>query len=309
MDVSIIIVNYNNFDLLTTCLESLKKQTLNLSYEVIVVDNNSTEGYVEEHLKNCPNVILIKNEKNLGYASANNIGAKTASGKYLLILNNDVVFIENAIQKVFQFAEQQKEEVIIGCKLLNEDMSLQVSVSTFPSIWNIFTESLFMYKIFPKSRFFNKYYLNYNDIQKIIEVDVVKGAFLFCSRKTFNELKGFDERFYFYSEETDYCYRFKQKAGKVIYYPETSLIHLGGATTDKNLWFKYKNQTIAHIQWYQKCFHGVGFVIVLFSHYIGLLLRGLLYLVGGLLSMNKNLIIKSYYFFKRIFVYPKNVFN
>ncbi len=309
IDVSVIIVNYNLLDVLNNCLRSLENLTQGIDYEIIIIDNGSTTGNIEDVTGKYKNTVLIKYNKNIGFAAANNQGAKIAKGKYLLILNNDVIFIENSIKKVLQYAENLKEEVIIGCKLLNADNTFQISISAFPSVWNSITENYFLYKLFPKSSVMNKYHLNYKNLKGITEVDIVKGAFLFCSKKSYLRLNGFDERFYFYSEETDFCYRFKNEIGKVLYYPDTSVIHIGGATTDKDLWFKYKNQTIGRIQIYQKHFKGIGFFISVFSHYSGLLLRSILYLVGGIVSFNKSLIKKSYYFFKQIFVYPKNVFN
>lgn len=309
IDVSIIIVNYNLLDILDNCLKSLENFTTGINYEVIVIDNCTTTGKVEDVTCKYKNTVLIKNNTNIGFAAANNQGAKIAKGKYLLILNNDVLFIENSVKKVLQYAESLKEEVIIGCKLLNADNSLQISISAFPNVLNSITENYFLYKLFPKSSVMNKYHLNYKNLTETTEVDIVKGAFLFCSKKSYLSLSGFDERFYFYSEETDFCYRFKNEIGNVLYYPDTSIIHLGGATTDRDLWFKYKNQTIGKIQIYQKHFKGFDFFISVFSHYSGLMFRFILYMVGGIFGLNKSLIKKSYYFFKQIFVYPKNVFN
>ncbi|HKI79601.1 MAG TPA: glycosyltransferase family 2 protein [Ignavibacteriaceae bacterium] len=308
VDVSVIIVNYNGIDLLRGCLSSLEKFTSNLNYEVIVVDNNSTDGDIAEIVNNYQNACLIKNSKNLGYAVANNIGAERAEGKYLLILNNDIIFIENSIKKVFDFVENKSGEVVVGCRLLNKDKSNQVSISAFPTVLNTLTENIFIYKLFPKSKLLNKYYLNYLDIKDTSEVDVVKGAFMFCTKKNYFDLDGFDERFYFYSEETDFCYRFKKGKGEILFYPFTSIIHLGGATTSADLWFKYKNQCIAKIQLYQKHFKGIKFLIAVLSHYLGLLLRSFFYLIGGVISVKKSLIVKSYYFCRQFFVYPKNVF-
>lgn len=307
-EVSIIIVNYNGLTLLDQCLESLEKFTNDVSYEIIVVDNNSTEGNVSAVVNKYKNTFLIENEKNLGYGAANNIGSRRAKGKYLLILNNDVLFIESSIKLIMDFVKKGTREVIVGCRLLNNDSTYQISVSAFPTIWNTVGENFFLYKIFPRSKLLNKYYFNYIELQETQPVDVVKGAFLFFSKESFEKLNGFDERFYFYSEETDFCYRFKKEIGEVLYYPFTSVIHFGGATTDDNLWYKFKNQCIAHIQLYQKHFTGMKFLTVVFSHYLGLILRSIFYLIGGIISFNKGLIIKAYYFFRQIFVYPKNLF-
>ena len=310
IEVSVIIVNYNADKLLRECLSSLIKYTNNISYEIIVVDNCSTQGSVDRVISEFDNVILIKADQNLGYAEANNQGAQVARGEYLLILNNDVVFIENSIEEILNFAKGRDDNVFIGCKLLNEDKTFQESVVDFPTLQNTLMESFFLYKMFPRSKFFNKYSQNYMDAKNPIEVDFVKGAFIFCETIDYKALNGFDERFYFYGEETDLCYRFKnEKNGKVLYYPNTAIIHIGGATTQKDLWFKYKNQTFAKIQFFQKHYHGIRFVTALILHLLGVLLRAPLYFCGGLITFNKNLLIKSYYFTKQLFTYPKNKFK
>ncbi len=309
IDVSVIIVNYNSFHLLDECLDSLFLFNKEIQLDVIVVDNNSTEGDVESITSKYSAVSLIKNDKNIGFAAANNLALKIVKGKYTLFLNNDTVFKNNIIEKVFAFAEAMKQPVFAGCQLLNADITKQESVVDFPSLWNTITENFFLYKVFKRSKLFNKYYQNYNDYHDAIEADVIRGAFMFCPTKQILELNGFDDRFFFYSEETDLCYRFKKSGGKIFFLPDIKLIHYGGETTDKNLWFKYKNQTTGKIQFYQKHFKGFKFLSVIIVHFIGLLLRGVLFTIAGLLTLNMNRIIKGYYFFRQLFVYPKNKFS
>ncbi len=308
IDVSVIIVNYNSFHLLDECLDSLFHFNKEISFEVIVVDNNSTVGDVESITSKYPAVRLIKNDKNIGFAAANNLALKIIKGKYTLFLNNDTVFKNNVIEKVFDFAEAMKQPVFAGCQLLNADMTKQESVVDFPNLWNTITENIFLYKIFKRSKIFNKYYQNNYNYSEPQEVDVIKGAFMFCETATLKKLNGFDDRFFFYSEETDLCYRFKKSGGKIFFLPYVKLIHYGGETTDKNLWFKYKNQTTGKIQYYQKHFYGIRFTAVIFIHFTGLFLRGILFSVSGIFLLKKNIMKKGYYFFKQMFVYPQNKF-
>ncbi len=308
IDVSVIIVNYNSFNLLDECLKSLFDFNHELLLEVIVVDNNSTEGNIESIIKKYPFVQLIKNKSNLGFAAANNQGLNIAKGKYILFLNNDIVFLDDAIKQVYDFAESKKNDLFIGCQLLNKDLSKQESVVEFPGLWNAVTENLFLYKIFEKSSLFNKYYQNYFEYDSPQQVDVIKGAFMFCSANAVKMLHGFDKRFFFYSEETDLCYRFKKLGGEIYFLPDIEIIHYGGESTDKNLWFKFKNQTTGKIQYYQKHFNGWKFGVLLFVHYLGLFLRGIIYPLGGILLFKKSLFIKGYYFVKQMFIYPQNKF-
>lgn len=309
IEVSIIIINHNEPGLLKECVVSLVRETKEVSYEVIVIDNGSTVGNIEQSLSEFPSVKLFKTENNVGFAAANNLGLKHSVGRYLLFLNNDTLFTQNVIKKVIDFAEKLNNPFFVSCQLLNANRTKQETVTKFPSVWNGFTENFFLYKLFPKSRMFNKYYQNNIELTKPTEVDVIRGAFMFCSADAVRKLNGFDERFFFYSEETDLCYRFTKNGGRIFFMPDVSIIHYGGVTTDKNLWFKFRNQTIGKIQFYQKHFRGIRFAAALFFHFAGLLMRGILFTVSGFISFRKTLSVKGFYFFKQMTVYPKNSFK
>ncbi len=272
------------------------------------MDNNSTDCSIDILREFGDNIIIKKNNQNLGFAKANNQGMDLAKGKYLLILNNDTIFIENTLKKILEVSQRLERDFIVGCKLLNEDGTNQVSIVDFENIGNVIGENLFLYKLFPKSKLFNRFHLNYKSIYTITEVDIVKGAFLFCKNETYKALEGFDENFYFYAEEADLCKRLKKRGGNVFFFPETSIIHLGGATTDKIPWFKYKNQCIAKIKFYQKHYSGITFATILSFHYFGIFIRIPLYLLGGIFLLKKNLIVKGFYYFKQLFIYPKNIY-
>lgn len=306
IDVSVIIVNYNSTGLLKNCLASVKEFTTDINYEIIVVDNNSMEGDIDVLLKDYDRVTLIKNDFNRGFGTANNQGVKIAEGKYVLFLNNDTILFENTIKKVFEYAESLTGENIIGCKMLNEDKSVQKSVFDFPTLLNVFTSNFFLYVLFPKSKYFNKYHLMNKEIKKPTEVDVVTGAFLLTNRKTFEALNGFDERFFFYMEETDLCFRYKKNNGKAIYYPETAIIHLKGKSARGESWFKNKYQSISTIKYFQKHFRSLKFLLAVIFHYAGLLIRVPVFIIGGLIMINKDLVKRGFFYLGLFFLYPAN---
>ncbi len=308
-DVSVIVVNFNSTELLKDCLDSIIGFTDNINYEVIVVDNGSDKSDIEHFIKDFENILFIKNKVNRGFGGANNQGAAIAKGKYFLFLNNDTILFENTIKKVFDLAESVPGENIIGCKLLNEDKSIQKSVYDFPTLLNVFTSNFFLYLLFPGSKYFNRYHLMNKGIKEITGVDVVTGAFLFINRKSFETLNGFDERFFFYMEETDLCYRHKQNKGQIIYYPETSLIHLKGKSSSGESWFKNKYRSFATIYFFQKHFHGLKFCLAILFHHIGLLIRSPLFILFGVLSINKEMIRRGFYCFLLTFLYPSNQFK
>jgi len=308
--VSVIIVNYKRNDLLKNCLNSLYQFSTNFSFEVIVVDNESDDDSIVEVTSKFTNLILLRNKKNLGFAKANNQGVKISNGKYLLFLNNDTVFIENTILNVIDYVKTHEDkQLITSCRLLNKDMSTQNSIYELPTLQNIISSNLFLYILFRRSKKMNKYHFEYQQQSKPISTGVVIGAFLFINKSLFENLGEFDERFYFYAEEMDLCKRLIDRGGEVFYLPQFKIIHLGGATTDNVKWFKYKNQTIAYLQYYQKHFNGIRFSLIIFIHYFGLLIRIPIYVILGLATFRKYFFITGFYHIRQLFVYPKNQFR
>jgi hypothetical protein len=310
MDISIIIINYNSFQILTECLDSIykftDKQTI---FEIILVDNNSNEGDIRHLLWKYPQIKLIVNSENRGFSAANNQGLEIATGKYILFLNNDTFFIEDSISKIIAFLEDVGNDNVIGCRLLNADRTHQPSVVDRDTLGNSLAENLFMYRFFRRVKKLNKYYYSDNEPLQPTKVDIVKGAFILCSKIIVDELNGFDERFFFYAEETDFCMRVVDLGYNVVYFPGTEIIHLGGVATDKNLWFKYKNQSIAKIQIYQKHFKGMEFFLLLTLHFIGMFLRVFVYLGMSVLKLKLDLLKKSFLYLRLLFIYPKNQFK
>jgi GT2 family glycosyltransferase len=197
----------------------------------------------------------------------------------------------------------------VGCRLLNVDKTIQASIVDKDSILNSIGENFFLYKIFKKNKKLNRWYYSQIGLEKPTQVDIIKGAFIFCSHKIINNLVGFDERFYFYAEETDFCLRALSNGYKIWYFPLTKIIHIGGYSTDKNLWFKFKNQSIARIQIFQKHYKGVRFYILTSLHYWGIFMRVGVYFILGLITFNIPLLKKSGYYALQLLIYPKNLFK
>ena len=285
IDVSIIIVNYNSFKLLKACLESIIHHSQGFEFEIIVVDNNSTDGDVEEIINKFENTKLIRNEKNEGFAKANNKGAAICKGKYLLFLNNDTIFVENTLQILLQYLREQKDRILIAPKLLNKDGSIQHSVYRFQTLWLSFTTYFFLYSIFPRSKYFNRYSLMNRGINEITEVETITGAFMLFYREDILALKGFDEDYFFYGEDNDLCKRFRDSGGKIIYYPETKIIHLKGGTS-KTDWFHEKYHTLSVLNLFKKHYSFPKRVLAHILFFTGNLLRGILLLIASLIKFN-----------------------
>lgn len=300
MQLSIIIVNYNAQDLLRACLISVFEHTKAIDFEVIVVDNASTDGSREMLEQRFLNVKKILNSVNHGFAAANNQAIKQASGDYILLLNSDTVVPDEAINKTLEYMRRNPEAGIVGCKLLNPDGTLQPSCRSFPSIWNLFTESLFLYRVFNGTELFGKYYMSFFDHESIREVEVVMGAFMLIRREVFEQVGLFDEDYFMYAEETDFCYRAYKLGYKTYFFPEASIIHIGGGSTHDN----QKSFDLLHsslLLFLHKHFSGIRLFLAVGLKNLGVALRIVTYFVAGLFTFDSSLLKKSRYFFRVLF--------
>lgn len=231
MDVSIIIVSWNTKDILRNCLQSISEQTDRIDFEVIVVDNASTDGSTAMVKKDFPQVTLIENSENRGFAAANNQGIAITKGRYVLLLNSDTIVLDNAISKTVSFADAHPKAAVVGCRVLNPDLTLQPTCFMFPSILNMLLSTTYLYKLFPKSKFFGREQMTWWDRNDTSEVDVVTGCFMLVRHKAIEQVGLLDERFFIYGEETDWCCRFKKAGYKVLFTPFAGIIHFGGQST------------------------------------------------------------------------------
>lgn len=235
IDLSIIIVNYNVKEFILNAIQSIYKAKNNLNLEIIVVDNNSSDGSPEIILNTFSEVKVIQNKTNLGFAKANNQGIKIAEGKFLLLLNPDTIVQEDTFTKLIHFLENHPDVGMCGCKILNPDGSLQLACRrSYPSLWVAFTKITGLSNIFPKSKLFGKYNLTYLDENQTYEVDAISGSFMFLRREVIDKVKGLDEDFFMYGEDLDFCYRIKQAGYKIFYVHNTSIIHYKGESTKRS---------------------------------------------------------------------------
>ena len=229
--VSIIVVNWNTRELLRGCLASVYEHTRVLSFEVIVIDNGSEDGSQEMVREEFGEVRLIANENNHGFAAANNQGMAAARGKYVLLLNSDTVVLDAAIEKTVAFAEAHPEAAVTGCRVLNEDRTLQQTCFMYPSLLNLILSSSYLYKLFPRSRFFGRERMTWWDRNDEREVEVVTGCYMLVRREAIDQIGTMDEQFFMYAEETDWCYRFAKAGWKCLFTPVAQIVHLGGGSS------------------------------------------------------------------------------
>lgn len=234
MDISVCIVSWNTRELLYNCIDSIQKMTSGVSYEIIVVDNNSADGSAKMVKQQFPQCKLIESKNNNGFAKGNNLGLRIAKGKYIFFINPDTVLVTNALYGMFHFMESNKDVGAVGAKLLNQGGSIQFTCArTFPTLFNQFCYFMMLNLLFPKSKLFSTIEMNYWDHRDSREIDCLSGACIFASKNIINKLHGFDEKFFMYAEDMDLCYRIKREGWKLYYLASEEIYHLEGASSEK----------------------------------------------------------------------------
>jgi GT2 family glycosyltransferase len=238
MQLSVIIVNYNVRHFLEQCLLSVRKSIAGLAnpeeVEIFVVDNNSVDESVAMVQEKFPEIKLIANRRNTGFAVANNQAIRQSSGKYVLLLNPDTVVREDTFRKCFDFMEAHPQAGGLGVKMIDgSGKFLPESKRGFPSPFVAFCKTFGLSKIFSKSRLFNRYHLGYLDPGETNEVDVLAGAFMLLRRSTLDKTGLLDEAFFMYGEDIDLSYRIVQAGYKNYYFAGTTIIHYKGESTKK----------------------------------------------------------------------------
>ena len=216
-------VAYDALPWIERSLESVRR------HETIVVDNGSSDGTVAFVRERFPDVRLIEQE-NLGMGAGNNAGMRVASGAYFLLLNSDAWVLGDAIDRLVAFAEAHPEAAVVGPRLRNPDGTLQRSARGFPTLWRLATEYLFLRKLAPRSTLLNAFYGGGFAHDEPREVDWLYGACLLVRRDAADAVGLFDEEFFMFSEETDWCYRFRAAGWTVWFCPDAEVVHVGGAS-------------------------------------------------------------------------------
>jgi len=233
MRLSIIIVSWNVKEDVLDCLRSIRQHPLPEPFEVLLVDNASTDGTERAVREEFPEVSVIANGRNMGFATANNQALIVAKGEYLLLLNPDTIVHPNALDLLVRFMDSHEDVGACGPRLLNSDGTTQSSVRRFPS----FRAALYRHSAFRYLRLFRGAYARFlmKDFghETQIEVDVVKGAALMVRRSVLEEIGLMDEDFFMYYEEADLCYRIKEALWRIVFLPEALITHTGGRSSDK----------------------------------------------------------------------------
>ncbi|MEJ2557926.1 MAG: glycosyltransferase family 2 protein [Anaerolineae bacterium] len=226
--MSAIVVNWNTHDLLAQCLASLLDTIGSLDMEVLVVDNASSDGSQAMVRSRFPDVRLIENRENVGFARANNQATALSRGRYMLMINSDAIATPGAIQSMVDLADAESRAGIVGAQLLNPDGSFQASHTSFPTLWQEFLILTGLGRLL-RGRWYPSRGPTQDRGPQI--VDYVEGACLLVRRQAIEEVGGLDEGYFMYAEEVDWCYAMKQGDWQVWYQPNARIIHYGGASS------------------------------------------------------------------------------
>ncbi|PIE33327.1 hypothetical protein CSA56_12210 [candidate division KSB3 bacterium] len=225
MKLLIALVNYNTTELLVKCLDSLESQHLDVDYRIVVVDNNSPDGGADQIREAYPEVTVLCNSQNGGYAKAVNQAIREFNSDYILLLNPDIEVKPGSLERMLAFMNTTPDAGIIGGKLLNPDGTLQYSCRTFYTLPIILYRRTFLGKLFPNSKILTRHLMQDWDHQSVREVDWMLGACLMIRRNALREVGLMDERFFLYFEDVDWCYRMKKWGWKVYYVPQAEMVH------------------------------------------------------------------------------------
>lgn len=257
MQLSIIIINYNTFQLTCNCIQSLKDKLHDMSYEVVLVDNASTECDPHLFLEKFPDINLIVSPVNSGFTGGNNLGISKAKGDYLLLLNSDTELINNAPKICYDYMQQHPEVAMTTAQLVYPDGRIQYNCRRFRTIGWELLEIFPLYKLWPKKKREQVMLHHYFDHQSFAKCDWVWGAFMLFPRTIINQLKGhqLSDDFFMYCEDVLWCWDFKQLGYEIHFLPQAKVMHVHRGSVSKDKWIRIRTTSIKNHAQFMKKFY------------------------------------------------------
>jgi GT2 family glycosyltransferase len=283
-DVSIIIVTWNGKKYALECLESLRALNSKLALEVIVIDNASSDGTPDAIEAQYPEVRLFRNQANLGFAKANNIGIAASHGDYVALVNSDVVVPSGCLEKMVDFMKANPTIGLMGPKMLSPTGEIGISVNRLPTVWNYLCFALGLHSLVPHSKLFGGYIMADYPYDKTEDVEVLTGWFWMVPRGALERVGGLDEQFFMYGEDLDWSYRFLKAGWRVVFFAEAEALHYGAASSGQAPTRFYVEMVRANLQYFQKHYGRLGALGFLFATGVRELVRvagyGVIYCVN-----------------------------
>lgn len=276
--LSVIIVSYNTREMTLDCLRTLDRALEGLDAETIVVDNDSRDGSADAIRAQCPSVRVIESPSNDGFGAANNRGMRAACGAFFLLLNSDAFPEPGSIAELIRFLRENPKAGVVGPRTLHKDGSLQISCYRFTTPLHAWQENLWLSR-------------GYGDWahDSVREIDFAIGACLLVRREVFEQVGGFDERFFMYSEEADWQRRIWKAGWKIVFVPSARVTHLGGASgaahSDQVPTYFWES-----LDYYCRKHHGLaGLITIRAAMVVGCFLRAILWSVAALVPSRREL--------------------
>jgi hypothetical protein len=284
IDISIVIVNWNTADLLKNCISSIINETNNCTFEIIVVDNGSIDNSCLLIEKNFPTVKIIKNERNEGFARANNIGMKECKGEYICLSNTDIIVMDNALLRMKTYLDKNSDIGVLLPKCYDGEMNISLCCRDFPTVRNLICEALYFDRIFPNIQFLRGRSKDLSFHKKNRSVETIPLCFTLFRAQSIKSMGYLDENFFFYGEDLDLCKRFKDLGMDVGYIADAKVIHFGGVSSKKQPYrfLKEKNRTM--LMYWRKHHSYFEFKVT-------------------------NLILFIHYFIRSVFIFAQKLFN
>jgi GT2 family glycosyltransferase len=257
-EISIVVVSWNASKYLEECLTSIEHLNLGVSVEIIVVDNDSHDGTPEMVSQNFPQVKLIRNSANRGFAAANNIGIRAAQGRYLALVNSDVNVPSDCLEHLYDFLEQNPAVGVVGPRMLGPDGHIGRSYMRFPTVWNCLCTALCLDVLFRGHPLFSGVLMTRFKADTTSDVDVLNGWFLMIRRQALEDTGVLDENFFMYGEDIDWSYRFRKAGWRRVYCSEARALHYGGASSAGAPTRFYIEMHRANMQYWRKHHTAVG---------------------------------------------------
>ena len=287
-DLSIIIVNWNTGDLLLECIQSIKETIKNYEYEVFVVDNASSDSSLENAEHKHSDLIILKNQKNLGFAKGNNLALSRCQGRFILLLNPDTILIDDAVDRMCEYLDAHPSTVVIGPRLLNDDGSHQPSTAcSYPTLSIIINEASGLIKLFPKFSSTRGLYIRSRE-NKSIEVDWVSGACLMTRAEIIQKVGMLNEGFHLYYEDQEWCYRIKKSGYKIIFFPQAKVLHYGNQSIRRLTLDDFKKNQINHRQYLQNFNNPFEAFLASKIYFWGLVMKWLIALTRNMLANDEK---------------------
>lgn len=272
IDLSVVIVAWNAMRYLELCLDSLAKDPPRRSMEVIVIDNASADDTIEMVESKFPWVKLIKSKENLGFSRGNNVAIRQCTGRYVALVNPDVIVFPGCLDALADFLDENPKVGNVGPRVFNPDMSMQSTCRRFPTLWNNFCSGTRLEGIFKGRRLFAGEHMFYFPHDRTLAVDVIVGCFSMIRREAFDEVGLLDEDLFMYGDDVDWCRRARNAGWQVMFYPGAHAIHDRGKTTAPfPVWFAVAQQrSVLHYWTKHHTFLGVIGIksIMLFNHFL-----------------------------------------